>query len=221
MIIKDELKLLKEENVQIKNKLKNIEEFLGKISLKDINVKEMYFDFDKSYIIKNEKEKEALKNWISSIGTISNINLLYKASKDGDDLISFYEKCENKGATISLIQTTKGRRFGGFSRAEWILPKNDYMNYKDTTAFLFSLDDLKKYKILRPEYAIACYHFGDFLVYGNNNDYKGIFLTNDFNGFRGSENLSSRVYDVSSDFCLSGEDKFSIEEVEVFQIIFE
>ena len=132
----------------------------------------------------------------------------------------FFDKCGNKGPTISLIKTKKGRRFGGFSKIEW---KDDYgtIRLKDNNAFLFSLDNMKKYNILKPEVAIACYPDQYCLVYGNNGDGKGIYLSSSFLYDYCTENQSNRVYDVSSDYCLSGENEFLVEEVEVYQIIFD
>lgn len=213
--VKNELKNLKTENEQIKNKLKNIEEVLGKIILENKNE---FYDFDKSKIIKNNQEKIKLKEWISFNGKIKKIKLLYRATEDGDNIDAFYEKCGNKGPTISLIQTKKGRRFGGFTKANWIYSDNAY---KDNSAFLFSLNEMKKYNILKPELAIRCFSGSDFLAYGNNCDGYGIFLKPNFKKNKGVENHSTRVYDVPSDYCLSGEYRFDVEEVEVFQIIYE
>ena len=103
---------------------------------------------------------------------------------------------------------------------EWT-DKKDVIRLKDNNAFLFSLDNMKKYNILKPEVAIGCYPNGDCLVYGNNGDAKGLFLSTTFLKFPSTENHSNRVYDVSSDFCLSGEYEFLVEEVEVYQIIFD
>lgn len=38
--------------------------------------------------------------------------LLYRATRDGDDHNSFYNKVENKRKTLSIVKTTKGVRFG-------------------------------------------------------------------------------------------------------------
>ena len=80
---------------------------------------------------------------------------------------------------------------------------------------------MKKYDILKPEYAICCYSRWNCLVYGNNQDGKGLILESDFLINESKEDLSSKVFDVPSDFCLSGEEYFNVEEVEVYQIIFE
>ena len=220
--VKNELKYIKFENNYIKNRLKTIEENIKNnpvIERKDEGNKN-YYDLNKSVILKNDEEKSKLKEWISINGKINKINFLYRATEDGDTSKIFFDKCGNKGPTISLIKTKKGRRFGGFSKIEW---KDDYGNIrlKDNNAFLFSLDNMKKYNILKPEVAIGCYPNGDCLVYGNNGDAKGLFLSTTFLKFPSTENHSNRVYDVSSDFCLSGEYEFLVEEVEVYQIIFD
>ena len=62
------------------------------------------FDLDKSYIIKDIEKKIKLIEWISENKKIKSINLLYRATRDGDSSKSFFEKCGNKGPTISLIK---------------------------------------------------------------------------------------------------------------------
>ena len=47
--------------------------------------------FNKSNIVKDYKEKKELINWISTNGNIKEINLLYKATEDGDKYEIFYD----------------------------------------------------------------------------------------------------------------------------------
>ena len=80
---------------------------------------------------------------------------------------------------------------------------------------------MQKYKILKPEVAISCYPDEDCLVYGNNSDSAGIFLYRSFlKSKNNTENHKTRVYNVPSDYCLTGENYFEVEEVEVYQVIF-
>ena len=85
---------------------------------------------------------------------------------------------------------------------------------------MFSLDNKCKYKILKSNLAFA-YFDGYPLTYGNDYDSKGFYLYNNFLKNTNIENHSTRVYDVPSDYCLTGEQNFGVEEVEIFQIIFE
>ena len=81
---------------------------------------------------------------------------------------------------------------------------------------------MKKYNILKPESAIECYPEYDCLVYGNTRFSDGIVLYDNFLKLQKNyENQYSRVYNVPSDFCLSDEKEFEVEEVEVYQVIFE
>ncbi len=201
---------LNEENKQIKEKLKKIEE----------DFENNFYDLNKSSIVKNKEKKIKLKKWISENGKIKNINLLYRATTDGDTCKSFYNKCGEKGITISLIKTKKNRIFGGFSTAQWT-NKNGFIKLYDKTAFLFSLDNMEKYNILKPEEAIACQPDGFCLIYGNNGSSNGIYLNENFLKEKNIENHNPKVYNVPSDFCLTGENKFEVEEVEVYQILFE
>ena len=176
--------------------------------------------FKESKIVKNVEDKKNLIEWLSSVGNISAIKLIYRATENGDDSNTFFDKCSNMGPTISLIKTKEDRIFGGFSKAEWTDKKGN-VKLKDDTAFLFSLDNKEKYKILKPEIAISCYPDYYTLVYGNKDDRYGIRLFSNFLEKNNYENLASKSYDTPSDYCLSGHNKFEVEDAEVFQVIFE
>lgn len=211
----------KEESTQEKVKSEEIniinEEKKKKTPKKIINVEKL---FNESKIIINEEDKKNLVDWISSKGDISEIKLIYRATENGDDSESFFKKCSNMGPTISLIKTKDKRRFGGFSKAEWT-DQRGRIKLRDENAFLFSLDNKKKYNVIKPDIAISCYPEAYTLVYGNKDDRYGVRLFSHFLSKKNYENLSSGVYDVPSDKCLSGSNKFEIEDVEVFQVIFE
>ena len=214
--VKKKLKYLSDENAKINNRLSIIETYIDK---KNDEEKEMLFDLEKSGIIKKKKDKIKLKEWITVNGRIKQINLLYKASVDGDTCESFFNKCGNKGSTISVIKSNKGKIFGGYTKAEWT-DKKGVLRLYDNTAFLYSLDNKEKYNILKPELAICCYPGDNCIVYGNNSDNNGICLRPNFLKKINLENHESRVYDVPQNCYLSGEQMFTIEDVEVYQIIF-
>ena len=184
---------------------------------KNVNIEDL---FKESKLVKNAEDKKNLVNWLTSVGNISEINLIYRATRDGDDSDTFFEKCSNKGPTISLIKSGNDRVFGGFTKAEWT-DKKGKIKLKDDKAFLFSLDNKEKYKILKPDIAISCYPNNYTLVYGNKDDRYGIRLFNNFLEKNNYENLASKVYDAPSDYCLSGHNKFEVQDAEVYQVIFE
>ena len=212
---KIEINKIKNENSQLKERLKKIEDLLlNKVE----NIKENNI-FNDSSIIKDEQDKKLLNLWISEKGNIEKLILLYRGTKDGDTSNKFFEKCSNKGSTISFIKTKKGRRFGGFTKTEWT-DKNKWITLKDENAFLFSLDNKKKYDIKKPEFAMRCIPYNYCLVYGNDGHGEGLRIPSGFLKSDNWENNSKKVYDLPSDNCLSGEQTFSIEDLEVYQIIF-
>ena len=62
--------------------------------------------------------------------------LIYKASRDGFDANAFHSRCDNQGATITLIQSSNNYLFGGYTATPWT---SDGSYKGDTSAFLFTL----------------------------------------------------------------------------------
>ena len=94
---------------------------------------------------------------ISNINISSNkmaLNLIYKASSDSDRAIDFHKKCDEAKSTIVLIETDKGKRFGGYTSVSW---KGNCKEKIDEDAFIFSLDKMKTYDIIPGKKAIGCY----------------------------------------------------------------
>ena len=211
--LENEISKKNKEIVDIKKELKELKDEFRRKRLLDNS-------FNFSRIIKLKEEKNKLISWISEKGKIKEIKLLYSSKRDGDGFSPFYNKCSNISPTLSIIKTTKGRKFGGFTFGKWN-DKQGTLKQTDTEAFLFSLNNMKKYKILKPNLAIVSVSdHSSFLTYGNNGDGCGIFLRDNFLTNGGHENHTSKVYDADSKYCLSTEENFIVEEVEVYYIIF-
>ena len=65
-----------------------------------------------------------------------NWSLLYRGSRDGFRSYDFHYHCDDKPNTLTLVKSTNGNIFGGFTRAEW---KSTGSFEQDNSAFLFSL----------------------------------------------------------------------------------
>lgn len=63
--------------------------------------------------------------------------LLYRASRDGYTSRVFHKKCDNKGASITIIQSEHGLMFGGFTSLSWENSESWKIDQKDP--FVFSL----------------------------------------------------------------------------------
>jgi len=63
-------------------------------------------------------------------------NLIYKATQDGFEAAKFHAKCDNKPNTLTVIKSTNGNVFGGYTEQTW----NGLGIYKDDpNSFIFSL----------------------------------------------------------------------------------
>ena len=69
----------------------------------------------KGEIIHNSEELELIVKKISKINKKITLNLLYKATADSDKASVFHEKCDEAQCSLVLIETDKGKRFGGFT----------------------------------------------------------------------------------------------------------
>ena len=91
-------------------------------------------DFEKRLLISFFKENDKTKTEICPV-------LLFKSSVDGDAAQKFHEKCDYNGATITLVRSETGRRFGGYNSISWDKNLGDYNSKGDN--FIFSLDARK------------------------------------------------------------------------------
>jgi hypothetical protein len=65
------------------------------------------------------------------------LELIYKATEDGDSANAFWDKCENVGNTVTFVKSKEfGNRFGAHRSLEF-KKANSYK--PDKTCFLFSL----------------------------------------------------------------------------------
>ena len=63
--------------------------------------------------------------------------LLYRKSRDGSTPNDFHDKCDNKGITITIIETSKGKKFGGYTELSW---DKSNSSKKDKSIFIFSFN---------------------------------------------------------------------------------
>ena len=143
--------------------------------------------------------------------------LIFKMSINGSNCDDFFNYCQNKGPTLLLIKTTKNKIFGGFTPLDWkkgiygIIDKSDQ-------SFIFSLDLLKKYDIIKKnEYAIRCAsggpNFGNADIWLKSDMKKGEIYANSVCNYLSNNNLE----------LIGGKgeyDSFQTEEFEVYKVIF-
>ena len=154
------------------------------------------------------------------------LKLIYRGSRDGDGAKNFHTKCDLIGPNLTLIKTKKGFVFGGFTIKSWKHLYKDIKKdnpeygteYADKECFCFSVNLQKIYENEKKnENVIFCNNkygmiFCGFLkVFDEYLKNGGICGKKDENCFGGQE----KDYEFNG-----GEEKFEIEDIEVFQIAF-
>jgi len=83
---------------------------------------------------------------------------LYIASEDGDGADNFHDKCDNKGPTVVIVESTDGYVFGGYTDQSWSFHPSYATSGSSTTSFLFQLrPNFSQYNIKDTETETAIY----------------------------------------------------------------
>ena len=171
-----------------------------------------------------------IENRIKEIYPKFNIdfNLVYRASDDGDKALDFHRKCDKIGPNVTFVKTKKDYVFGGFTVKNWEHLKRDMNDKKpnlgsasrDAKAFGFCVNNQRIYKNERPEeFAIWCNrNFGatfknNFFQIFDNCFKKGGYCSKKDNSHFGGQEYD---YEISG-----GESKFGIDDIEVYEILFQ
>jgi hypothetical protein len=168
----------------------------------------------KGEILQNNSELEFLTRKISQNSKKITLNLLYKATVDSDKAAAFHKKCDSAKCSIVLIQSGKGKRFGGFTSCDW---EGNSIDKKDDIAFVFSLDKMEIYDIIPGQDAIGCYQkFGPVFLGCQIRIYDDAFT-------KGGTTFKKQVnYQTNEDYELTGgEREFEVKEIEVYGVIIE
>ena len=205
--IKDLEEIISQQNNKIsflEEKIKQFEpmfeEYLNKKKEEEI----MKESFKESQIL-NKVEKKLLVGWLPN--KPKKIILLMNSKIDGHTTKEFQNKCGGKKPTYAIIKTKKGYKFGGYTTEFW----NGLM--KDNNAFVFSLDNKKKYNILKPEYAV---YFGLNNWWGFGYNYNAIVVFDNSRSY-----VSNGAYDIKEQYELNGgENHFDLESFEIYQVIY-
>ncbi|CAF3200699.1 unnamed protein product [Rotaria sp. Silwood2] len=145
-----------------------------------------------------------------------------KTTRDGFDANAFHSRCNNKGPTITIIQSSNNYLFGGYTAIPWTSEVGSWKN--DNTAFLFSL--VNPYKIPPTKYLINPGQSGNAVnhhsIYG---PYFGagpdMYLTNASNSNNSSyTNFPSSYVNTTGkgNNTFTGARNFTASDIEVFKL---
>ena len=141
------------------------------------------------------------------------IIILFDSSFNGDSAYEFHKRCDLKYNTISIIETTSGHRFGGYT-SECFESPNEYFDKKDNLSFVFSLDKMKIYDVIKGKYAISCdKNYGPYF----RDDH--ICIVDEFLTKESGTCIKGKGFNTTKNYELnSGKKYFTIKRLQVFQI---
>lgn len=163
-----------------------------------------------SKIIKEERDENQLVVWLKYEKRPS-FNLLYRGSRDGYTQPNFMSKVQGVKSIMIIIETTDGKRFGGFT--ENSLHAGDQLWKTDQKSFIFSLDDIKKFPVKTSEFAVICGPEHYIFAFGAGHD---LYIHNACNLNKGSYIQAGKSY-----LCdpTMKQKHFCVKEIEAFNVL--
>ena len=221
----NELNSLINDCLNIENNIKeiiSINEYVKKYSSLNLNIKFMPNKKDSKEIleiIKNygkiqkgifdskiDFDEELINYWLNNKSFTA--ELLFRKSRDGSTPNDFHSKCDNKGITITFIETNKGYKFGGYTETPWDC-SNQYKTDKST--FIFSFNYKEKYRAKNyNNFTLACDKNSGPRI-GNDD----IYIKETLN--KGETKNMNFIEDRK---ITNGEQYWDIKELEVYKLIY-
>ena len=170
-----------------------------------------------STILKYKSDINILAKQLSLSKPVT-LSMIYKATLHGDTKDAIHSKIDKNSPTLIVIETTDGMRFGGYTKAEW-KPVGKFLKTfgkklfkQDDEAFLFNLENGKKYsvkeekKAIKPDYSNA-------LVFGDGD----LTITS---GFLSKDSSSEfpKSYNGNKLELTKGKNSFRVKDIEVFTV---
>ncbi|KAL3815635.1 hypothetical protein ACHAXA_006910 [Cyclostephanos tholiformis] len=165
-----------------------------------------------SNIIKDQDRFIILHDWLKEDDSEGGFFLLYRGSCDGLTNRAFHSKCDNKGCTLTIIETTCGMVIGGYSNTSWSCSGSSSRAANKAFLFVLSGSDILspcKMKLENENDLHATYHnlqYGP--TFGGGHDMMVDDCDVDFNIG------SSFSYHPGS----NPDGEYTIKEMEVFQV---
>ena len=170
-----------------------------------------------SLIIDNNNYNNSLKNWINPNKKIK-ANLLYRLSRDGPEISTFHQLCDNKGPSITLFHLKKGNKIGFFINDSFDSISNEWKT--DNDSFIFNLEQNKRYKKKKGLLCISSTFFCGSMC-GPNVNGLGCYDNYKLNIIFFSSILLGNVFENGSEILppISIQKEYEVNELEIFQII--
>jgi len=157
----DDVRRRDEKNaVQLANQVENKLDSCGIILDVAENFRKQYFMQPIPGKINLEDRESRYVNSLLKPQSMKMGEVLFVASRDGQRASDFHSACDNRGATVVIVETKEGAMFGGYSDISW---GSSTKWVASTKSFLFRLrPSMKQYKIQSARTTKAIYHHSSY-----------------------------------------------------------
>ena len=210
--LKENIAMLLNENKKLWNEINKIKKFIQNNN----TIGNIITSFD-SNIINSINEINFILNYIKDNDksfSFNSLNLLYRASRDGDNTETCHKLCDDKKNILIIIKSDNQYIFGGYCKIGFkINPNKEYKI--DNNCFLFSYNLKKIYSVIKDRKVIChiestmglCFYGS--LVFCNNFMKKSNSVNGGVTCFEGFH----QYYEMNG-----GKSSFKVKELEVFQL---
>jgi len=139
--------------------------------------------------------------------------LLYQASKDGSHATYFHQRCDSKGATVVIVETTAGNVFGGYTDQSW----SSSSGYRSSSiSFLFQLRPaMKRYNNKGGNYHATYSNSGYGPTFGGGHD---LHISTNCLLYATSYTNGGHSYYISNNYEMNGGERwFRVQDYAVLQ----
>ena len=210
--LKENIAMLLNENKKLWNEINKIKKFIQNNN----TIGNIITSFD-SNIINSINEINFILNYIKDNDksfSFNSLNLLYRASRDGDNTETCHKLCDDKKNILIIIKSDNQYIFGGYCKIGFkVNPNKEYKI--DNNCFLFSYNLKKIYSVIKDRKVIChiestmglCFYGS--LVFCNNFMKKSNSVNGGVTCFEGFH----QYYEMNG-----GKSSFKVKELEVFQL---
>ena len=164
-------------------------------------------------LISNEAERKILLCSSGFESTKYKLDLIYKATDDGDNILDFHEKCDNKKNIFVIILTLDNKKFGFYTSVGLT---SDKKNVYDNNAFLFKLTQTEMDCFYIRNGEIAFHGYNDYILYLGGEQ---IIIRNNFLSGASSCGCKMKNYKIDNNYQINnGNKNFIIKELEVYNV---
>jgi hypothetical protein len=175
-----------------------------------------------SIFLKAKEDIDLLRN-DGFNGREYSLELLMRGSRDGFDCKKFHELCDDRGPTLTIVESTLGKVFGCYTAVKWASVDGKYL--PDPNAFIFSLTNRKVLKQHRFKGYAVQHDSNHMVVFGRGND---VCIKDKCNIKKESFCNIGDTYDTPANSIvagsfearsyLAGECLFKVKEIEIFKV---